>query len=62
MAKEKEKVNDYFYCMRMRINCPADMLGRPDCNSCEYYHSCNDCGRKMTDICERCDYRDGKVD
>lgn len=52
--KKAEPVKSHFYCMKCSLNCPTDFFGKPNCEECDYYNRCDCCGRKDTQICEKC--------
>ncbi len=56
-----EKKN-YFYCMKKtREDCQEDIFGKPNCNYCEHKDNCDNCGRKDTSFCEKCEVKDEQV-
>lgn len=53
-----EKKN-YFYCMKKtREDCQEDIFGKPNCSYCEHKDNCDNCGRKDTSFCEKCEVKD----
>lgn len=55
-----EKKN-YFYCMKKtREDCQEDIFGKPNCNFCEHKDNCENCGRKDTSFCEKCEVKENE--
>lgn len=42
-----------FYCLKQSLNCPVDLVGKPDCENCPEY-KCENCGRNKTKACMNC--------
>ena len=42
-----------FYCLKQSLNCPVDLVGKPDCENCPEY-KCENCGRTKTKACINC--------
>lgn len=42
-----------FYCLKQSLNCPVDLLGKPDCENCEHYR-CENCAKTNTKACKEC--------
>ena len=53
---------NYFYCMKKtREDCQEDIFGKPNCNFCEHKENCENCGRKDTSFCEKCEVKDEQI-
>ena len=50
-----------FYCLKQSLACPVNLIGKPDCENCQYYGDCQYCARKNTRICEKCEVKENEI-
>lgn len=49
-----------FWCMKQSLSCPMNLIGKPDCDNCDYYGMCRYCGKINTSACRLCEAKNKK--
>jgi hypothetical protein len=51
----KSQPRDYFFCLKKDTGeCTKNMIGEPECEFCQHYLVCKNCGKYNTKFCDKC--------
>lgn len=54
-AMRKSQPRNYFFCLKKDSgDCTKNMTGDPECEFCQHYLVCRNCGRYNSKSCEKC--------
>lgn len=51
----KSQPQNYFFCLKKDTgDCTKNMIGQPECEFCQHFLVCKNCGRYNTKSCDKC--------
>ena len=51
----KSQPRDHFFCLKKdTCDCTKNMVGDPECEFCQHYLVCKNCGHYNTKFCDKC--------
>lgn len=51
----KSQPRDHFFCLKKDTgDCTKNMVGDPECEFCQHYLVCRNCGHYNTKFCDKC--------
>ena len=51
----KSQPRDHFFCLKKDTgDCTKNMVGDPECEFCQHYLVCKNCGHYNTKFCDKC--------
>ena len=53
-GKPRKDLKNHFWCIEASGECPTDLLGNINCEGCNSYKVCRNCGKYKSNLCKDC--------